>query len=81
MAAPLTEEQYAELEVTFLAAMPPHGTVGNMTLREKLGWPEDRYNDVKARLLATDTIATGRGRGGSVRLPANAESGDHDAQT
>lgn len=49
--------------------LPEDGsTVGNQRARTELGWrSERRYDAAKALLLATDEIALGRGRGGSVR--------------
>lgn len=47
--------------------LPADGSaVGNMKLRETLGWDEGRYASAKDTLLADGLIATGRGRGGSV---------------
>lgn len=50
------------------ALLAEGGSAGNGTLRERLGWDESDYRDVKDALLADGTIASGRGRGGSVRL-------------
>ncbi|WP_207781385.1 site-specific DNA-methyltransferase [Novacetimonas pomaceti] len=53
----------------FLEALRAEGgSAGNGTLRERLAWDEGDYRDVKDALLADGTIASGRGRGGSVRL-------------
>ena len=53
----------------FLEALRAEGgSAGNGTLRERLGWDESDYRDIKDALLADGTIASGRGRGGSVRL-------------
>ncbi|WP_232228130.1 DNA methyltransferase [Asaia astilbis] len=53
----------------FLEALRAEGgSAGNGTLRERLGWDESNYRDVRDALLANGTIASGRGRGGSVRL-------------
>jgi len=46
------------------------GVVGNKTLRERLGWDERHYETVKSRLVACGRIEKGRGKGGSVKLPA-----------
>lgn len=43
------------------------GKVGNKTLREALGWEEDRYEAVKENLIGQNLVAAGQGRGGSVR--------------
>lgn len=49
--------------------LPEDGsTIGNQRARTELGWKsERRYDAAKALLLATDEVALGRGRGGSVR--------------
>lgn len=54
---------------TLWDVLPEDGsTIGNQRARAKLGWKsEKRYDAAKALLLATDEIAVGRGRGGSVR--------------
>ena len=53
---------------TFLSALRKIGSsIGNLSLREYLGWTEDRYWKVHAILLDDGLIMRGRGRGGSVR--------------
>jgi type I restriction enzyme M protein len=44
------------------------GSTSNGRLRELLGWSEQVYDAVKATLLLSGRIKTGRGRGGSVAL-------------
>ena len=44
------------------------GSAGNKKLRDRLGWGERVYDEVKAELLADGIIVAGRGRGGSVTL-------------
>jgi type I restriction enzyme M protein len=46
------------------------GSAGNGRLREALGWPEDRYWAAQTALLDAGALVSGRGRGGSVSLPA-----------
>ena len=54
----------------FLAALSQAGgNAGNKSLREVLGWGEQRYETVKNRLVARERIEKRRGKGGSVRLP------------
>ena len=54
---------------SFLARLAETGgQAGNTSLRELLGWEQDRYETVKNHLISTGEIITGRGRGGSVRL-------------
>jgi len=53
----------------FLSALQSlGGKAGNTKLRQQLGWDEASYEAVKADLIASDRIQTGRGRGGSVIL-------------
>jgi hypothetical protein len=42
--------------------------VGNITLREALGWDEERYNRIKSQLVDENRIIVGRGQCGSVGL-------------
>ena len=44
------------------------GSTGNGKLRELLGWDEAHYEAIKAALINSGQISTGRGRGGSVAL-------------
>ena len=44
------------------------GSAGNGRLRDALGWQEETYWSVHAALIESETIAAGRGRGGSVAL-------------
>ncbi|WP_240641216.1 type I restriction-modification system subunit M [Nocardioides ferulae] len=55
--------------------LPDDGsTMGNQRARTELGWSsEKRYDAAKALLLATDEIAVGRGRGGSLRRKIGAD--------
>jgi len=54
----------------FLAALAAcGGQSGNKALRARLDWSQERYDRVKADLIAAGAIRSGRGRGGSVRLP------------
>ena len=58
-----------EPQSSFLAALESlGGSAGNGRLRQTLDWDEARYDAVKVALIDAGTIATGRGRGGSVRL-------------
>ncbi|GAA4411358.1 class I SAM-dependent DNA methyltransferase [Fodinibacter luteus] len=51
------------------AVLPDDGTaLGNQRARTELGWKsERRYEAAKALLIATEEVAVGRGRGGSLR--------------
>jgi type I restriction enzyme M protein len=44
------------------------GNLGNIRLRETLGWQDDTYWTVRAALIDEGIIQPGRGRGGSVTL-------------
>lgn len=53
----------------FLTAIAARGgSSGNQSLRQDLGWEEDRYLAVRESLLAANRIILGRGRGGSVSI-------------
>ncbi len=43
-----------------------HTAIGNMKLRDALGWEEDRYFAARQILLDQGLLVSGRGRGGSV---------------
>lgn len=54
-----------------LYGVPADGaTIGNMRLRKKLGWSNDRYFSVRDSLVDAGLVELGRGRGGSVRRVA-----------
>jgi hypothetical protein len=51
-----------------LANVPEDGTaIGNVTLKQKLGWPDEKYWAVRDSLIVGEHLLLGRGRGGSVR--------------
>lgn len=69
---PLEPPSEQESLASFLGALNAlGGTAGNGRLRELLEWDEATYQQVKTTLLASRTIVTGRGRGGSVALAAS----------
>lgn len=43
-------------------------SVSNKALLSRLGWDEERYQQVKAQLISEERVTIGRGRGGSVAL-------------
>lgn len=43
------------------------GTIGNVTLRKKLGWRSNHYFEVRDMLVDAGQLLLGKGRGGSVR--------------
>jgi hypothetical protein len=56
------------------------GSSGNKALRQQLDWDEELYWKVQGKLISEGRIVTGRGKGGSVRLPEShtptSETGD-----
>lgn len=48
------------------------GAAGNITLREQLGWSEEKYWKVREQLIEANVVTIGSGKGGSVRLTAKA---------
>lgn len=57
-------------EEVLFGEVPEDGTpVGNITLRNKLGWSKERYFRIRDRLNERGLIAVGRGKGGSVYRP------------
>ena len=62
---PTTDQE--ALQEEFLGALQAlGGSAGNGRLRELLTWEEAPYETVKASLLASGRVRTGRGRRGSV---------------
>ena len=55
-------------EELLLDLLHSKGPMGNGKARETLQWSEAQYEIVKASLLAQGLVATGKGRGGSLRL-------------
>jgi adenine-specific DNA-methyltransferase len=69
MTAPLSPQQSS-----LLALVPADGsTIGNTSLREKLGWDEAVYATVRDALVAAGHLEKSKGRGGSVRRVTVAE--------
>lgn len=68
-----TSAQQSKREQLF-EQIPVDGTlIGNIALREQLGWSAEEYLEVRKPLLEAGRILTGKGRGGSVRR-ANIEA-------
>jgi hypothetical protein len=53
---------------TFLVTLRRSKSLGNMALRDTLGWSEERYWKVHSALIEDGKVEKGRGRGGSVHL-------------
>jgi hypothetical protein len=71
--APLGAEAINRLEEEFIHTLegaPFNGHAGNKSLREQLGWDENRYWMIRDRLDDAGKIVRGRGKGGSVNLLA-----------
>lgn len=60
----------ASLRADFVSALAarPERKFGNKLLQDQLGWDKATYERIKAQLIASDRLQTGRGRGGSVQL-------------
>lgn len=53
----------------FLTTLRQEGKpMGNLTLRERLGWSESAYEATRTMLISEGKVKIGRGRGGSVIL-------------
>jgi hypothetical protein len=80
---PLEAQAINRLEEEFLRTLegaPFNGHAGNKSLREHLGWDDERYWMIRDRLDDAAKIVRGRGKGGSVHLlgqpqPAEASLG------
>src|SRR5207247_3957900 len=70
-----TAEEIGAHEQQLLARLPPDATVGNVTLRSQLGWSKSHYWDIRNYLIDRGVLASGRGKGGSVRLIPQAVTG------
>lgn len=61
-------------EQAMLALVPEDGgSIGNKSLREKLGWQERKYWRVRDGLIDKEILVVGAGRGGSVFRPVDNE--------
>jgi len=64
----------------FLQHVPTDGSsIGNMRLRQILGWEEAQYNSVRDALVEEAILASGKGRGGAVKFavkPVNISGAD-----
>lgn len=72
----LSEQEIAILEDRLLAEVPESGTIGNVSLRNKLRIDEDTYWFIRNRLIDRGILETGRGKGGSVRRVASVATAD-----
>lgn len=72
-AAKRVRRTYAAMFMDCLKSLSDNGQqlVPNQTLREELGWDEDKYSRIKRQLIETDNVIVGRGKGGTVGLSAN----------
>ncbi len=71
-------------ERELLQHVPADGsTIGNIRLRERLGWSEDYYRRIRDKLIAKEILSVGAGRGGSVyrKRPEGAEAAVAPAQS
>ena len=64
-----------EDERTLLSSTPKDGTaIGNGRLRDKLGWEEADYEEIKRELVEAELLHVGKGRGGSIFRPPSLAS-------
>src|SRR5690606_29124990 len=63
----MMEAQLTEQEHELLALVVLHRSVGNQKAQGLLGWDEATYAQVKQGLVAKGLLASGRGRGGSIK--------------
>jgi hypothetical protein len=73
-------------EETLYSQIPDGGSVGNKTLRGRLGWTFEKYFDVRNQLVDKGLLVPGRGKGGSVarvhielQAPAEVERAEEEA--
>ena len=60
-----------------LGHVPTDGsTIGNIKLRQILGWEEEHYLSVRDALIWKGVLATGRGRGGAIMLAGVSAAND-----
>jgi type I restriction enzyme M protein len=65
---------------TLLEHFPADGaSIGNLKLREQLGWDEERYAAARQPLLDLGVLETGRGRGGAVKRSVSREGGESES--
>jgi type I restriction enzyme M protein len=65
---------------TLLEHVPSDGaSIGNLKLREQLGWDEERYAAARQPLLDLGVLETGRGRGGAVKRSVSREGGESES--
>lgn len=67
----LTVDQIRVYEQQLLARVPADSPVGNVSLRSQLsylGWGDNLYWEIRNHLMERGLLASGRGKGGSVRL-------------
>jgi type I restriction enzyme M protein len=78
---PLEPTIEQESHAAFLGALHAlGGSAGNGRLRELLEWDEATYQQVKTSLLASRTIVSGKGRGGSVAIASPIEGAVHGSK-
>lgn len=69
----LSEQEIQRRERILLDAVQAlGGSAGNITLIHRMGWAEEQYWSLRDRLVDSGSLQLGRGRGGSVRLLAQA---------
>jgi type I restriction enzyme M protein len=62
------------LKKIMLDAIDPTGiTIGNKSLREKLGWSDELFWTIRNKLIDDGLLIKGGGKGGSVFRPSHPE--------
>lgn len=64
----LTNEELADWEQVLLREVPTSSAIGNTTLRNNLGWDDERYWAVRNRLIDRGVLERGRGKGGALNV-------------
>ncbi|WP_441290383.1 TIR domain-containing protein [Sorangium sp. KYC3313] len=65
----------------FLSLVPVDGsTISNRSLREHLGWPDEKYERVRDQLVERGLVVRGPGPGGTVRRADTQQASEDDEQ-
>ncbi|WP_437763321.1 toll/interleukin-1 receptor domain-containing protein [Sorangium sp. So ce281] len=65
----------------FLSLVPVDGsTISNRSLREHLGWPDEKYERVRDQLVERGLVIRGPGPGGTVRRADTQQASEDDEQ-
>lgn len=74
MTTDLSTDERAALAQELLTTLRRLGsTSGNISLMRALGWDDERYWEIRDRLVDSGELVLGRGKGGSVRMAEDSE--------